>query len=169
VLFRSELIARLRAPRRALEIGSGAGYSALWLMRGVPADGTLDAIDCHPEVVKILESVVEKARLARQVRIHLGEALPILKHLRGPYDLVFIDADKNEYPEYLQEALRLTEPGAMIMADNMFWSGAAIQGDGSEQSTQGIIEYTHRIFNDKRLTSLIIPLGDGLAVSYRIR
>jgi caffeoyl-CoA O-methyltransferase len=164
-----ELLTRLRSPRKILEIGSGAGYSGLWFMKGMGPEGTLDAIEYHPEVVKVLESVIKKAGLEDRVRIHQGSALSVLKGVRGPYDFVFIDADKSEYPEYLHEALRLTKSGSTIMADNMFWNGAMIRGESDEQSTRGIAEYTRRIFNDERLSSLIIPLGDGLAISSRIK
>ena len=164
-----ELLARLRSPDRVLEIGSGAGYSALWFMKGMGPKGTLDAIERSPEVVKALEGVVRKARLEGRIRIHQGSALSILKHLRGPYDFVFIDADKEEYPDYLQEALRLTKPGSMIFADNMLWGGATVRGEKNGEDTRGIVEYTRRIFHDPRLSSLIIPLGDGLAISSRIK
>lgn len=163
-----ELLARSRSPRKVLEIGSGAGYSALWLMKGMSEEGTTDAIEQNPEAVKALESVERKSRHEGQIRNHHGRALSVLKHIHGPHDLVFIDADKREYPEYLKQALRLSQPGSMIIADNMFWHGATIRGENEEESTQGIIEYTERIFHDSRLSSLIIPLGDGIAVSSRI-
>ena len=89
--------------------------------------------------------------------------------MNGPYDLVFIDADKDEYPAYLNQALRVTRARSVILADNMFWSGATVHGDGRRPGVNGIMEYTKRIFSDKRLSSIIIPLGDGLGVSYRIR
>jgi caffeoyl-CoA O-methyltransferase len=103
------------------------------------------------------------------MRIHHGGALSVLKHIHGPYELIFIDADKKEYPEYLKQALRLTQPGSMIIADSMFWHGATIRGEGEKESTRAIIEYTERIFHDPRLSSLIIPLGDGMAISSRVR
>jgi caffeoyl-CoA O-methyltransferase len=164
-----ELLARLRLPVRVLEIGSGAGYSALWFMKGMGLQGTLDAIEKNPEVVKALESVISKAGLEDRVRIHHGPALSVLKHLRGPYDFVFIDADKEEYPDYLLESLRLTQPGSMIIADNMLWGGAPVRGEKTGEGTKGTIEYTRRIFNDDRLSSVIIPLGDGLALSCRVK
>jgi caffeoyl-CoA O-methyltransferase len=164
-----ELVARSRSPRKVLEIGSGAGYSALWLMKGMGGKGTVDAIEQNPQVVKALESVVRKSGKEGQIRIHRGRALSVLKHIRGPYDLIFIDADKEEYPEYLKQALRLSQPGSVIIADNMFWHGAAVRGEKEVESTRGIIEYTDRIFHDSRLSSLIIPLGDGIALSFRIR
>lgn len=164
-----EILVRMRSPKRVLEIGSGAGYSALWFMRGMAADGTLDAIECNPEVLKVLETVVKKAGLQDRIRIHAGTALTVLKQLTGPYDFVFIDADKDEYPNYLEHAMRLTRPGGLILADNMFWGGTTIQRKIREEGAAGIMEYTRRIFRDERLCSLIAPLGDGMAVSYRIK
>lgn len=164
-----ELLARLRSPKTVLEIGSGAGYSALWFMKGMDSDGTLDAVEYNPDVAKVLSAVVRKAGLEGRVRIHNAPALSVMKSLKGPYDFVFIDADKDEYPDYLDEALRLTKPGSMIMADNMLWSGAAVHADKGREGTRGIIQYTRRIFNDERLSSLIVPLGDGIAISYRVK
>ena len=164
-----ELLARLRTPKKVLEIGSGAGYSALWFMRGMGQEGILDAIEYNPEVAKVLEMVVEKAGLQGRVRIHPGPALSVLRDMKGPYDVIFIDADKDEYPDYLKHALRLTRPGSTILADNMFWGGSTIRRDKVREGTRGIIEYTRRIFQDPRLSSLILPLGDGLAISYRIK
>ncbi len=164
-----ELLARQRSPERVLEIGSGAGYSALWIIMGMGSKGTLDAIERSPKVVKELQDVLRKANLEERVRIHHGSALSVLNHLRGPYDLVFIDADKEEYPDYLREALRLTKQGSMILADNMLWGGATVRGENDGEETRAITEYTRNIFGDPRLSSLIIPLGDGLAISYRVK
>lgn len=163
-----ELMARLRAPRKVLEIGSGAGYSALWFMKGMGRRGTLDAIEGNGAVIEVLRTVVEKAGFARRIKIHQGTALQVLRKMHGPYDVVFIDADKDEYPAYLQHAFRCTKAGCVIIADNMFWGGATVLRH-NRRGVEGIIEYTRRIFADSRLCSTIIPLGDGLAVSYRIR
>ncbi|MGP8071391.1 MAG: O-methyltransferase [Candidatus Bathyarchaeia archaeon] len=164
-----ELIARSRSPRRILEIGSGAGYSALWLMKGIGRKGTLESIEADPHVASELQEVIKKAGLKRRIKIHQGAALMILRKLKGPYDLVFIDADKDEYPQYLQHAIKLTVPGSIILADNLFWSGATFLPGVRKEGAEGIIEYTKRIFNDSRLSSLIIPLGDGLGISYRLK
>jgi len=164
-----ELLARMTRPNRVLEIGSGAGYSALWFMKGMGVKGKLDAIEVNPEVVIVLRDVTEKAGLQRRIKIHHGPALAMLRKMSEPYDLVFIDANKDEYPAYLDHALRLTKARSTILADNMLWSGATIHGDTRREGVHGIMEYTKRIFADNRLSSIIIPLGDGLAVSYRIK
>jgi caffeoyl-CoA O-methyltransferase len=163
-----ELIAGLRAPRRVLEIGSGAGYSALWFMKGMGQKGTVDTIEGNSAVIEVLRTVVKKAGFVRRIKIHQGPALEVLPGMRGPYDLIFIDADKEEYPAYLKHALRCTKAGCVILADNMFWGGATVYGR-DRRGVDGIVEYTRRIFSDSRLCSIIIPLGDGLAVSHRIR
>ena len=164
-----ELIAKIRSPQRILEIGSGVGYSALWFTKGMGRKGTLESIEADPHVASELRETIKKAGLKRRIKIHQGAALVILRKLKGPYDLVFIDADKDEYPQYLQHAMKLTVSGSIILADNLFWSGATFQPGVRKQGAQGIIEYTKQIFNDSRLSSLIIPLGDGLGISYRIK
>lgn len=164
-----ELLARLKAPDRVLEIGSGAGYSALWFMKGMGQRGTLDAIEVDDQVVEALKAVIVKAGLQGRINIHHGPALEVLREMNGAYDLVFIDADKDEYPAYLDEALRLTRPGSTIVADNMLWGGATLRGDKRRKRVKGIMEYTKRIFADPRFSSIIVPLGDGLAVSYRTK
>ena len=163
-----ELLARLRSPKLVLEIGSAVGYSALWFMRGMPQDGMLDAIEVNPKVAKALETTIRKAGLVGRIRIHLGTALDVLPTMNGSYDMVFIDADKDPYPEYLEHAIRLTRAGSIILAHNMFMDLQI--GKGEKYSKQrGIAEYTKRIFSDDRLSSLIIPIGDGLAFSYRTK
>jgi predicted O-methyltransferase YrrM len=163
-----EILARLRAPKRALEIGSGVGYSALWLMKGMPADGTLDAIELNPKIAEAFETTIKKAGLEGRIRIRLGRALDVLPGMQGPYDLVFIDADKDGYPRYLEHAIRLTQPGSMILADNMFMDLSTVEGEKSSDR-HGIAEYTRRIFSDSRLLSIVVPIGDGLALSYRTK
>jgi predicted O-methyltransferase YrrM len=164
-----ELIARVKSPRRILEIGSGAGYSALWFMKGMGRNGTLEAIEIDPKVASQLQEVIQKAGLKRRIKVHQGAALEILRTLRGPYDLIFIDAVKDEYPRYLEYAMKLTKSGSVILADNLLWHGATLLQGVRTEGAEGIIEYTKQIFNDARLSSLLIPLGDGLGISYRVK
>jgi predicted O-methyltransferase YrrM len=163
-----ELVVRMTRPKRILEIGSGAGYSALWFLKGASKTTRLDVIEFNATVAREFERVMAKAGYRKRVRIHHGPALEVLPRLKGFYDCVFIDADKDEYPDYLHHALRLTRPGSVIIADNMFWHGSILGGQERE-GARSIHEYTRMIFKDKHLTSLIIPLGDGLALSHRIK
>jgi len=163
-----ELLARLRSPKLVLEIGSAVGYSALWFMKGMPPDGMLDAIEMNPKVVKALEVTIKKAGLEGRIRIHEGRALDILPTMKSSYDMVFIDADKDPYPEYLEHALRLTKPGSVILAHNMFMDLSTVRGEKSSKQ-KGIAEYTKRIFTDQRLSSFVVPIGDGLALSLRTK
>jgi predicted O-methyltransferase YrrM len=163
-----ELLARLRSPKLVLEIGSAVGYSALWLMKGMPKDGILDAIEVNPKVAEALETTIHKAGLTGRIRIHQGNALEMLPKLKESYDMVFIDADKEHYPLYLDHAIRLTRPGSIIMADDVLKDLSAVNGEKSSRQ-KGIAEYTKRIFSDERLSSLIVPVGDGVTLSYRIK
>jgi predicted O-methyltransferase YrrM len=163
-----ELLARLRSPKMVLEIGSAVGYSALWFMKGMPKDGFLDAIEVNPKVAEALETTIRKAGLAGRIRIHQGNALEILPKMKESYDMVFIDADKEHYPVYLEHAIRLTRPGSVIMADDVLKDHSAVNGEKSSRQ-KGIAEYTKRIFSDERLSSLIVPVGDGVTLSYRIK
>jgi len=163
-----ELVARMTRPKRILEIGSGAGYSGLWFLRGASKTTKLDVIEFNPTVAREFEKVMSRAGVRKRVRVHHGPALEVLPRLRGFYDCVFIDADKDEYPDYLRHALRLTRPGSVIIADNLFWYGSVL-GGRQREGVRSIREYTRTIFKDKRLSSLIIPLGDGLALSHRVK
>ena len=163
-----ELVARMTRPKRILEIGSGAGYSALWFLKGASKATRLDVVEFNPTVAREFERVMTRAGYRKRIRIHRGSALEVLPRLKGVYDCVFIDADKDEYPDYLRHSLRLTRPGSVIIADNMFWGGSVL-GDQQRAGARSIHEYTRMIFKDKRLSSLIIPLGDGLALSHRIK
>jgi len=107
-----ELVARMTRPKRILEIGSGAGYSALWLLKGSAKTARLDVMEINPTVAREFEQVMKKAGYWEQIRVHSGPALEVLPRLKGLYDCVFIDADKDEYPDYLRYAVRLTRPNA---------------------------------------------------------
>ncbi|HYW02119.1 MAG TPA: O-methyltransferase [Candidatus Acidoferrum sp.] len=162
-----ELITRIRSPRSILEIGPGIGYSSLWFLKGASPATTLDVIEVNSHVAREFERVMAKEGCRNKIRIHQGAALQVLAKMEKVFDCIFIDADKNEYPDYLRHSLRLTQRGSVILADNMFWSDIAT---GQKQTGQrGVRSYTEMIFKDKRLSSLILPLGDGLAISYRIR
>jgi len=162
-----QLVAMMTNPRRILEIGPGGGYSGLWFLKGVRSRCKLEVIEHHPHVAAEFEKTMTAAGFGGNIIIHLGPALGTLPHLNGYFDIIFIDADKDEYPSYLKHAMRLTRVGSVILADNMFWHGSVV-GEKSGRGVNGIKKYTKMVFKDKRLKSLIVPLGDGLSVSYRV-
>jgi caffeoyl-CoA O-methyltransferase len=164
-----QLAVQLSGARQIVDIGTFTGYSALAMAEVLPDGGKILTIEHNPDYAKIAQNFFDQSPSGFKITLYLGEALEILKTLPdAKTDIVFIDADKDEYPDYLRHALRLTRSGSIIVADNMLWKGSVL-GSHEREGTRSIHEYTRMIFNDKRLSSIIIPLGDGLAVSYRIK
>jgi predicted O-methyltransferase YrrM len=150
----------------AVEIGSGAGYSGIWLARGLPPKGTLTTIEADPEHQRLAKASYEEAGVSNRIRSILGRALDVLPRLSdGGYNLAFIDARKDEYPSYLDHALRLVRPGGVILADNVLWSGRVADPKARDADTEALRLYSKRIAEDDRLESTILAIGDGLGVS----
>ncbi len=165
-----QLLAAACNARKILEIGSLGGYSGIWLARALPPGGrfiTLEINSAHAEVVR---GSFAKAGVSDRAEIRVGKALDLLPQLEGeaPFDLVFIDADKQPYPQYLEWALRLTQPGSIIVADNCIRGGRGF-GDPLDEGSAGVVEYNRRIASDPRLTSLDLAMDDdytdGFAIS----
>ncbi|HYW00013.1 MAG TPA: O-methyltransferase, partial [Candidatus Acidoferrum sp.] len=164
-----ELITRIRSPKSILEIGPGIGYGSLWLLRGANSKTTLDVIEVNPYIARRFEKIMAREGCRNTIKIHHGAALPVLAKMKRTFDCIFIDADKGEYPDYLRQSLRLTRRGSVILADDIykFWNNFPAGQKQADQ--QGVRGYTEMIFKDKRLSSLILPLGDGLAITFRIK
>jgi predicted O-methyltransferase YrrM len=169
-----QLLAEMTGARRILEIGTLGGYSAINLARGMAEDGRLISLEIDERHAEVARQNVERAGLAGKVEIRVGDARELLAKVaesgEGPFDLVFIDADKEGYPEYLEWALRLSRPGSLILGDNTIWGGAII--DPQDNSTRAIHEFNEKIARDPRLSAIVLPLlrerVDGLAIS-RVR
>jgi caffeoyl-CoA O-methyltransferase len=169
-----QLLAEMMGARRILEMGTLGGYSAINLARGMAEDGRLISLEIDEHHAEVARQNVERAGLAEKVEIRLGDARELLVQLaesdEGPFDLVFIDADKEGYPEYLEWALRLSRPGSLILGDNTIWGGAII--DPQDDSTRAIHEFNEKIAKDPRLSVIVLPLlrerVDGLAIA-RVR
>ena len=160
-----EVLVRLTGATRILEIGAGAGYSGIWIARGLAPSGRLETIELSEENADVCRANYEAAGVAGRVEILLGAALEVLPRLEGPYDLCFMDAVKSEYPSYLDHARRLVRPGGAICADNVLWQGTVSDPSVREPSTDAVREFNRRIFEDPGLVSNIVPVGDGLSVS----
>jgi caffeoyl-CoA O-methyltransferase len=168
------LLAEVVGARRILEIGTLGGYSTIHLARGIPEDGVLISLEIDERHAEVARQNVERAGLGARVEIRVGDARKLLAELaerdEGPFDLVFIDADKTGYPEYLEWALRLTRPGSLILGDNTIGGGTII--DPQDSSTRAIHDFNEKLARDPRLSAIILPLMrervDGLAIA-RVR
>lgn len=156
----SLLVVQSRA-RRILEIGTLFGYSTVVMGRALPANGELVSLEAEPRHAALARENVVRAGLAGKVQIIEGKALETLARLDGgPFDLVFIDADKDTYPRYLDWALRLTRPGSTIVADNVWRGGALLDPDG-DAAAQAMRQFNEAVFSDQRLLTVMIPRFDG--------
>jgi caffeoyl-CoA O-methyltransferase len=159
-----QLLARACNARKILEIGSLAGYSGIWLARALPQGGRLIALEINPNHALVVRNSFANAGVGDRTEVRVGKALDLLPQLSGeaPFDLVFIDADKGPYPQYLDWALRLTRPGSIIVADNCIRRGHALPGSANQENeTTGPLEYNRRVSSDPRLTSLALAIDEG--------
>ncbi|MCA1814469.1 MAG: O-methyltransferase [Halobacteriales archaeon] len=163
-----QLLARIANAKRILEVGTGYGYSTIWLARALPRDGELRTIEEDPQHVKAAEAWLARAGVQDKVRILQGKAAGVMPAQPTKYfDLVFIDADKQSYPKYWELALRHVRSGGLICADNVFWLGAALDEQDQSPDAAGIRAYNRLASSTPGVETLILPLGDGLSVSWR--
>lgn len=136
------LMAKMAGARRILEIGTLGGYSTIWLARALPADGTLLSLEYDPKHAEVARANIARAGLSSQVEVRQGRALDLLATLSGPYDFIFIDADKPSNPDYFAWALKLSPPGGVIVVDNVVRAGvvADASGDANVQGTRRMFE-----------------------------
>jgi predicted O-methyltransferase YrrM len=140
------LLARLQGARTILELGTLAGYSTIWLARAVPADGgRVVTLEARPEYATVARENLAAAGVADRVEVVVGDALDTLPGLEGPFDVVFLDADKQRNPEYLEHALALTRPGSLIVADNVVRDGALADPASEDPRVIGIRRFTERL------------------------
>jgi predicted O-methyltransferase YrrM len=160
------LAASLQA-RAVVEIGTGAGVSGLWLLGGMARDGVLTSIDVEPEHQRVARRAFSDARISPgRTRLIMGQALDVLPRLTdGGYDLVFVDAAKQEYPRYLEHGVRMLRPGGVIAFDNVFWKGRVVDPADRDAETLAIRETNKAVREDDRLVSIMLPVGDGLLVA----
>jgi predicted O-methyltransferase YrrM len=147
-----------------VEIGTGAGISGTWLLRGMAADGVLTSIDLKSEHQQVARQTYAAAGFdPSRVRLITGQALEVLPRLSdGAYDLVFVDADKSEYGRYLAEAIRLLRPGGIVAFDNALWHGRVADPTSRDADTVAIRDLLRTVRDDDRLVPTLLPSGDGL-------
>ena len=157
-----KMISKLLKPQRILEIGTFTGYSAICLAQGLVPDGLLHTIDSNPESVAIGRKYFERAGVGEKIIVHIGNAIEILPELTDHFDIIFIDADKENYLNYYKMVFEKLQPGGLILADNAFWDGKVLDEQTADQETLGIIEFNKFIQQDKRVENLLLTLRDGL-------
>ena len=151
-------LSQLIKPKKILEIGTFTGYASLCLAEGLQKKGELHTIDSNPELVYLQEKYFSSSEYAKSIHTHLGLALEILPSIEGPFDLVFIDADKVNYNEYFEQVLPKTRKGGLIISDNVMWSGKVIQKpDPKDVSTIALQDYNKKL--KPKLGSLKISLN----------
>jgi caffeoyl-CoA O-methyltransferase len=168
------MLAEMVGARRILEIGTLGGYSAIHLARALPENGALISLELDERHAAVARENVAEAGLESKVEVRVGDARESLVGIdengEGPFDVVFLDADKGGYPEYLEWAIRLSRPGSLILGDNAIRGGEVL--DPESQSSRAIREFNEKLARDERLSALVLPLIregiDGLAIA-RVR
>jgi len=160
------MLSKLIRPVNILEIGTYTGYSALCLCEGMQENGTLHTIDIKEELVDFQRKHFDKSLWGNQIVQHLGEALDIIPTLDLKFDLVFIDADKENYIHYFELIVPKMNKGGIILSDNVLWSGKVLEPlNPKDISTKILLEYNLLLKNDPRVETVLLPIRDGLTVS----
>jgi caffeoyl-CoA O-methyltransferase len=160
------MLSKLIRPLNILEIGTYTGYSALCLCEGMQEGGQLHTIDIKEELVDFQRKHFDKSPWGKQIVQHLGEAIDIIPTLELKFDLVFIDADKENYLNYFELILPKMNKGGIILSDNVLWSGKVLEPlQPNDLSTKIIMEYNELLKNDPRVETVLLPIRDGLTVS----
>jgi len=161
------LSARSIAARSVLELGSGFGYSAVWFARAVGPGGRVVATEASRENADLGGGFLARAGLGDRVEYRIGNALKIARELKGTFDVVFNDIDKQDYPKVLEIARPLLRPGGLLISDNMLWKGNVLE-DGGEATTRGVQELTRLLYASSEYLTTLIPLRDGVTISLRL-
>jgi len=160
------MIAKLVAPKSILEIGTYTGYSALCLAEGLLEDGILYTIDKNEELEELQTKYFEKSAYKGRIKQYVGNAIEIIPEIDKNFDLVFIDADKSNYPNYFNLIIDKMNPGGIILSDNVLWSGKVVEElNPKDIDTKMLLEYNKLLKEDQRIETVLLPIRDGLTVS----
>ena len=162
------MLSHLVRPKIAVEIGTYTGYSALCIAEGLADGGMLHTIDIDPYLPEMVHRYIEKAAMLDRITMHHRPALEVIPALPGPFDLVFIDADKQNYPNYFDAVIERMSPGGLMIADNVLWDGKVIApADQHDEKTASLAEYARKVRTDPRLEQVMVPIRDGVLLARR--
>ncbi|MCP9470428.1 MAG: class I SAM-dependent methyltransferase [Nitrospira sp.] len=162
-----QMVTQLVGARRVLEIGTFTGYSALCFAEALPEDGTVMTCEIDEEAAAEARRYFARSPVGRKIDIRLGPALETMRTLSGPFDLIFIDADKVNYLNYYRRALDLLAPHGVILIDNVLWSGEVLKHPPPDERTEAIQELNRTVAGDPRVTAVLVTIRDGVLVVRR--
>jgi len=160
------MLSKIISPKNVLEVGTYTGYATLCLAEGLTENGTIDTVDNNEELFDFQKKYFEQSAWKNQIVQHLGNALEIIPTLSKKYDLVFIDADKENYINYFQMIVPMMNKGGIILSDNVLWSGKILgEVKANDKSTKTLLEYNKLVNEDERVETVLLPIRDGLTVT----
>ena len=162
------MISRMIRPSAILEIGTYTGYSAICLAEGLAANGKLTTLEINPELESRVRNYFKEAGLEKVIDFRIGNALHIIPALKATYDLVFIDADKENYSNYFDLTIDKVVPGGFILADNVLWSGKVLDPN-PDKDTRAILDFNRKIQRDERVENILVPVRDGVMLIRKVR
>ena len=159
-----EMISKMIRPSRILEIGTFSGYGTICLSKGLKEGGIIHSIEINDELEDFVLDNFEKAGISSKVVLHIGDALQIIPELNESFDMIFIDAEKDQYSEYFDLIIDKVKSGGFILADNVLWSGKVIEENiaNNDHFTKGILQFNKKIQDDQRVENLLLPIYDGI-------
>ena len=165
-----ELLVKMLQPQVILEIGTYTGYSGLCMAKGLGADGKLITLDINDELEPMVRGFFDRSGLASKIDYRLGNALDIIPTLEDRFDMVFIDADKANYNKYYELVIERVNPGGIILADNVLWSGKVLVEPGQkiDKDTQALLDYNRMVQEDPRVENVLLPIRDGLMMARKL-
>ena len=161
------IVARSMNAKRVFEMGSGYGYSAFWFATALPEIGRVVCTDGSEKNRDKALDFLTRAGLAQKIDFHVGNAITLIEEFPGPYDIVFNDVDKEDYPETIEKAVRALNPGGLFITDNALWYGKVAENGEPDKATAGVLEFNRRLVEHPELETVILPIRDGLAVAVK--
>ena len=161
------MVSRMIKPKRVLEIGTFVGYSALCLAKGLDENGVLHTIEKREDDAKTAQSVFDRSEYKKNICLHVGSAMDILKDLQEDWDLVFVDADKTSYKAYYELLIERVKPGTWFLFDNVFFHGEVLKNPVSGKNAKAIVEFNEMIKIDSRVEKVMLTVRDGLTLLYK--